>query len=115
MITSVETVHGVAVVPFSNPGFPSNCVVVPVVTVKLTVAVRVLLPPVPVTVIVYVPAAVEEPTVNVNVEDPAPGAAMEVGLNAAVVPVGRPLAERATSELNPPEVVVVITDVPGPP
>ena len=52
------------------------------------------------------------PTVNVRVDEPEPGAAMLVGLKAAVTPEGRPLAERATALLNPPETADVIVDVP---
>ena len=85
------------------------------VTVRLTVVVCVMEPPVPVTVMEYVPVTVDEPTVKVNVEGPDPGAAIEVGLNAAVMPVGRPDAESATAELNPPETLVLMVDVPVPP
>jgi hypothetical protein len=52
------------------------------------------------------------PTVSVRVELPAPGAAIDVGLNAAVVPVGSPDALRATAELKPLETVVVMVLVP---
>lgn len=51
-------------------------------------------------------------TVSVNDEVPEPGAAIEVGLNAAVTPVGSPLAERAIAALNPPETAVVMVEVP---
>ncbi len=37
---------------------------------------------------------------------------MEVGLNEAVAPAGRPDAVSATAELKPPETVVVIVLVP---
>jgi len=52
--------------------------------------------------------------VKVKVELPEPGAAMDVGLNAAVTPAGSPLAESDTAELNPPEIVVetVVVFVP---
>src|ERR1035437_747262 len=46
------------------------------------------------------------------VEDPEPGAAIDAGLNAAVVPVGSPDALRPIAELKPPETVVVIVLVP---
>lgn len=49
---------------------------------------------------------------KVSVELPEPGAAIDVGLNAAVTPVGSPVAERDTAELNPPETVVEIVLVP---
>ena len=82
------------------------------VTVRDTVAVCVIPPPVPVTVMVDVPVAAVEATVKVNVDVPEPGAAMEEGLNAAVTPVGRPDAVRATAELKPPDTVVVRVDLP---
>jgi hypothetical protein len=82
------------------------------VTVSETVAVCVMPPPVPVTVMVEVPAVAVEATVKVSVELPEPGAAMDAGLNAAVTPVGRPDADNATAELNPPETVVVSVEVP---
>src|ERR1700677_4940197 len=82
------------------------------VTVRDTVAVCVNPPPVPVMVIVDVPAAAVEATVKVSVELPEPGAAMDVGLKAAVTPVGRPEADKAIAELNPPETVVVMVEVP---
>ena len=61
------------------------------------------------------PAAVDEPTVSVRVEDPEPGAAMDAGLNAAVVPEGSPEALSAIAELKPPEAVVVMVLVPWAP
>jgi hypothetical protein len=67
------------------------------------------------TVIVEVPAAAVLAAVKVSVELPEPGAAIDVGLNAAVTPVGSPVAERDTAELNPPETVVEIVLVPLPP
>lgn len=59
-----------------------------VVTTRETVAVCVSPPPVPVTVIVYEPAATVEATTMVIVDDPEPGAAMEAGLKLTVTPVG---------------------------
>lgn len=61
-------------------------------------AVCVTPPPVPVTLIEYVPVAVVEATVTVTVELPEPGAAMDVGLKPTVTPVGWPLALRAMAE-----------------
>ena len=49
---------------------------------------------------------------SVNVDDPEPGAGMLVGLKPAVTPEGKPLAERAIAELNPPEMAAVIEEVP---
>jgi hypothetical protein len=53
-----------------------------------------------------------EPIVSVSVEVPAPGAAIDVGLNAAVAPVGSPDALSAIAALKPPETVVVMVLVP---
>jgi hypothetical protein len=63
-------------------------------------------------VMVDVPVAAVDATVRVNEDVPEPGAAMDVGLNAAVTPVGKPEADKATAELNPPETVVVMVDLP---
>ena len=47
------------------------------------------------------------------IEDvPDPGEPMEVGLKVTVTPVGWPVAESATAESNPPEIVVVIVELP---
>src|SRR5437773_2137221 len=64
---------------------------------------------------VYVPVAVVAPTVIVIVELPEPGAAIELGLKLTVVPAGCPEADSATAELNPPDTVVVMVEVPEPP
>lgn len=72
-------------------------------------------PPDPVTVIGYVPVAVEEATDRVMVEEPEPGAAIEVGLNDTVTPEGCPDAEREIAELKPPETVVETVELPEPP
>lgn len=65
-----------------------------------------------VTVMVEVPVMAVLPTVNVNVELPLPGAAMDAGLKLAVTPVGRPEAESDTAELKPPLTVVEIVVLP---
>ena len=57
------------------------------------------------------PAAVDGPTLSVMVEVPEPGAAIDTGLNVAVVPLGSPVALRAIAELKPPEPTVVIVVV----
>lgn len=80
------------------------------VTVSETVVLCVMLPLVPVTVMVYVPAAALEPTVIDIVDVPAP--AIEAGLNTIVTPVGRPDADKVTPELKPPDAVTVIVDDP---
>jgi hypothetical protein len=55
-------------------------------------------PPVPVTVNTYEPEAVPELTVRVKVDE-APVAGL--GLNAPVVPAGRPETDRVTPAVNP--------------
>ena len=62
-----------------------------------------MLPEVPVTVMVYVPVAVDEATVIVMVEVPAP--VIEVGLKLTVTPVGWPLADKEIAESKPPVTV----------
>ena len=84
-------------------------------TVRLTVVVWVVLPPVPVMVTVEVPRVAVELTVKVSVEVPEPGAAIEAGLKEAVTPDGRPEADSEMAELKPPETAVVIVEVPVPP
>ena len=58
------------------------------------------------------PTAVEEPIAIVNVDEPAPGAAIVEGLKVAVAPVGNPDAERAIEELKLHERVVLIVEPP---
>jgi hypothetical protein len=82
------------------------------VTVRATLVVFVMPPPVPVTVIVYVPAAVVEATAIFMVEVPEPGAAIDVGLNLTLTPVGWPVADKAIAESKPSETAVVIVEVP---
>lgn len=80
------------------------------VTVSETVVVSVMLPEVPVTVILYVPTTVDEATVIVMVEVPAP--VIEPGLKPTVTPVGWPLADKKMAESNPPVTVLVIVECP---
>ena len=47
----------------------------------------------------------------VAVELPEPGAAIELGLNDAVAPAGRPEADNEMAELNEPEIEVETADV----
>jgi hypothetical protein len=82
------------------------------VTVSETVAVCVIDPPDPVIVIGYVPVAVDEATVKLIVEEPEPGAAIDVGLKETVTPAGWPEAERAIALLSPPDTVVETVEVP---
>ena len=69
-------------------------------------------PPLPATVMGYVPTGVEAPTVIVIVDVPEPGAGIVLGLKLTVVPEGAPLADRAIELSNPPLTVVVIVEVP---
>ena len=69
-------------------------------------------PPVPVIVIVRVPVVARLLTVTVMVEVPEPGAGIEVGLKLTVTRDPWPLAVKPIAELKPPEIVVVIVDLP---
>src|SRR5215472_14711924 len=84
-------------------------------TVSITVEVCWIPPPLPVTVMLYVPTAVLLPTAIVMVEVPEPGAAIGVGLKLTVVPEGTPLAHRLMVLLKPPLTVVVIVELLLPP
>ena len=53
-----------------------------------------------------------DPTVIVIAELPEPGAGIEVGLKATVVPTGTPEADKLMALLKPPLTVVVIVDPP---
>ena len=55
---------------------------------------------------------VVDATAMVMTEVPAPGAGIDVGLKVTVTPVGWPVADRATAASKPPEMAVVIVDVP---
>ena len=48
----------------------------------------------------------------VIVDVPEPGAATGLGLKTTVTPVGWPDADKVTAELKPPEIAVVMVDVP---
>ena len=82
------------------------------VTVSDTVVVWVMPPPLAVTVNVRVPVAAVDATLIVSVDEPEPGAAIDAGLKLAVTPLGSPEMEREIAELNPPEMVVLIFEVP---
>jgi hypothetical protein len=73
-------------------------------TVRATVAVCVRLPETPVTEMLVDPTAAVLEAVNVSVLDPV----VLAGLKDAVTPLGRPLAERATAPVKPPDGVTVI-------
>src|SRR5208283_5311599 len=83
-----------------------------VVTVRVTVVVCCTPPPLPVTVMGYVPTGVPPPTFMLIVEVPAPGAGIVLGLKLTVVPEGTPDADRVIALLNPPLTVVVTDDAP---
>ena len=72
------------------------------------VVVCVRLPDLPVIVMVRVPVAAELLAVNVTVLDDVAG----FGLNAAVVPLPMPDAERVTLPVKPPDGVIVIVLLP---
>ena len=48
----------------------------------------------------------------VMAEVPEPGAAIDAGVKLTVTPVGCPVADKATAELNPPEIATVTVDEP---
>lgn len=56
-----------------------------------------------------------EPTVTFIVDVPEPGAAMELGLKLTLKPPPPPEADNLIAELKPPEIAVVIVEVPEPP
>lgn len=71
-------------------------------------------PEVPVIVTVAVPTVAVDDAVSVSTEVALPFAGGVTGLveNAAVTPLGNPLALRVVAELNPPVLVIVIVLVP---
>jgi hypothetical protein len=71
-------------------------------------------PAVPVIVTVAAPTVAEAEAVSVSVEVTLPFAAGVTGLleNAAVTPLGKPVADNVVAELNPPVLVMVIVLVP---
>jgi len=80
--------------------------------VTVTVVVCVSPPPFPVTVMVWLPRVASEPTLTVMVELPEPGAAMGLGLKLTVRPLAPPEDDKLIAELKPPEIAVVIVEVP---
>ena len=69
-------------------------------------------PPVPVTVMGYVPIGVLALTLIVIVELPEPGAGIGLGLKLTVVPDGAPEADKLMGLSKPLLMVVVIVEVP---
>lgn len=53
-------------------------------------------------------------TLTVIVEVPEPGAAIELGLNVTLLPFPAPEAVKLIAELKPPEIAVLIVEVPVP-
>jgi hypothetical protein len=86
--------------------------------VALTVSAMVVLcavdPEVPVIVTVAAPTVALEEAVSVSVEVAVPFAAGVTGLveNAAVTPLGKPVALNVVAELNPPVLVMVMVLLP---
>jgi hypothetical protein len=74
-------------------------------TTNVTVAECVRLPLVPVTVRVYVPAAVEPEVATLIVEEPEP--LIEDELKVAEAPDGKPPAVRLTAPVKPPTALTV--------
>ena len=100
-------------VPFLNVTFPVGVPVVDfTVTVSVTVVVCVSPPPVPVTVMLRVPARARRLTRMLIVELPDPGAAIELGLKLMVTLLPPPEANKLIPELNPPDMAVVIVELP---
>ena len=58
------------------------------------------------------PVAAAEATTIDMVELPEPGAPIDAGVKLTVTPVGCPVADKATAELNPPEIAIVMVDEP---
>src|SRR5271157_6120797 len=81
-------------------------------TVRVTMVFCCTPPPLPVTVMGYVPVGVLLPTVMVMVELPEPGAGIGLGLKLTVVPDGAPDADRAMALLKPLLPVLVMVEVP---
>ena len=102
---AIETLVGFALIEKS---FATGAV-----TVSVTVVPCVALVPVPVIVTGYVPGAVLASTVKVSVE--LVPEVIGLGLKAAVVPAGTPVAERLTLCAEPLVVTVEIVDVAVPP
>ena len=115
MVVVMVDVPALPCTTLSDAGAAVSVKLAAAVTVSVTVALCWIPPPLPVTVIGYVPTAVFDPTVMVMVEVPAPGAAILLGLKLTVVPVGIPAADRLIALLNPPLMVVVMVDVPAVP
>lgn len=82
-------------------------------TVRETVTISEMAPELPLTRIRYVPVTVDEPTVIVMVEVPAP--VIEVGPKVTDTPAGWPVADKEMLESKPFVTVLVMVDVAEPP
>jgi hypothetical protein len=80
----------------------------PVLTFSVKEVVSVILPEVPVTVMVNAPVVAVLLAVSVSTLE----VAEEVGLKAAVTPLGIPVAVKATLPVNPPVSATVIVSLP---
>lgn len=76
-------------------------------TSRETVVLFVLPPPVPVTVIVYVPELVWREFVETCIVD-VPAPEIDDGLKLTVTPEGRPLADKEIGELKPPDTALLM-------
>ena len=79
--------------------------------ISVSVVDCVMPPPVPVMVILWVPAGAFPGTATVTVEVPEPGAGMGLGLKVAYLKVD----DKVMAASKPPETVVVTVDVPEAP
>ena len=82
---------------------------------KVTVAVWLLPPPMPVTVMVLFPVGAPARTVITIVDVPDPGAAIEAGLKLTNTLCGNPTADNAMAESKPLPALVVIVELLEPP
>lgn len=81
-------------------------------TVRVTLVVCVLPPPVPVMVMVWAPIEAAEPTLTVIVDVFEPGAAIGLGVKVTLCALPCPEADKVIAELKPFSAAVVIVEVP---
>ncbi len=81
----------------------------------MTLVLWVTPPPVPVTVIAFVPLLALFATLIVMTDDPVPGAGIGFVVKLTVTPLPCPDADKEIAELNPFKAVVLMVDVPEPP
>ena len=91
---------------------PATCHRRYLVTVRITVVVCVLPPPVPFMVIVCFPGEAVLATATFMVEVPEPGAGMGLGLKVTVSVLPCPVEDKVIAELKVPNSAVVIVEVP---